>query len=77
MQEWVSEPSLAGVREALGLAGLPAEERRLWQAFWADVAAARTKDLKAPEPPASQPARTEKEFSPGAAHVCPQRGTGK
>jgi hypothetical protein len=45
------------VRDAAGLAELPAEERRLWQALWADVVAARTKDVKAQEPPASQPAR--------------------
>jgi hypothetical protein len=51
------EPGLAGVRDARGLAGLPSEERRLWQAFWDDFAAARTRDLKAQEPPASQPAR--------------------
>jgi hypothetical protein len=57
MQEWLREPSLAGVRDARGLAGLPAEERRLWQAFWDDVAAAQTRDLKGQEPPPSQPAR--------------------
>jgi serine/threonine protein kinase/Flp pilus assembly protein TadD len=41
MQEWLSEPKLAGVRDAPGLTKLPAEERRQWQAFWADVTAAR------------------------------------
>jgi len=61
MHEWGSEPSLAGVRDAPGLAGLPAVERRRWQAFWADVAAARTKGPKAQEPPASRsPRRPEK-----------------
>jgi tetratricopeptide (TPR) repeat protein/serine/threonine protein kinase len=43
MQQWLSEPSLAGVRDAIGLAKLPAEERSLWQAFWADVTALRTR----------------------------------
>jgi hypothetical protein len=57
MKEWLSEASVACVRDAAGLAELPAEERRLWQALWADVVAARTKDVKAQEPPASQPAR--------------------
>jgi tetratricopeptide (TPR) repeat protein len=57
MKEWLSEASVAGVRDAAGLAELPAEERRLWQAFWANVVAARTKDVKAQEPPARQPAR--------------------
>jgi serine/threonine protein kinase/Flp pilus assembly protein TadD len=46
MQEWQSDRSLAGVRDAPGLAALPAEERRLWQAFWADVAATRGKGRK-------------------------------
>jgi hypothetical protein len=55
MQAWRSDRSLAGVRDAPGLAGLPAEERRRWQAFWADVAAARTKGRPAPKPPASRP----------------------
>jgi tetratricopeptide (TPR) repeat protein/tRNA A-37 threonylcarbamoyl transferase component Bud32 len=41
MKEWLSEPSLAGVRDAAGLAALPADERSRWQALWADVAAAR------------------------------------
>jgi hypothetical protein len=78
MQDWLSQPSLAGVRDAPGLAGLPTEERSMWQSFWADVAATRTKDLQVPEPPASQPARRpEKKTTPGAAHVGPKRGTGK
>jgi len=55
MQQWQSEPSLAGVRDAPGLAGLPAEERSLWQAFWADVTAARTRAGEAQKQPARQP----------------------
>jgi serine/threonine protein kinase/tetratricopeptide (TPR) repeat protein len=43
MQQWLSEPSLAGVRDQSGLAELPAEERSLWQAFWADVTTLRTR----------------------------------
>jgi tetratricopeptide (TPR) repeat protein len=43
MQAWLREPGLVGVRDAAGLASLPAGERRRWQAFWADVAAVRTK----------------------------------
>jgi hypothetical protein len=57
MREWLREPGLAGVRDTPGLAGLAIEERRLWQAFWADVAAAQTRGLSAPEPPPSQPAK--------------------
>jgi serine/threonine-protein kinase len=44
MQAWLSDPGLAGVRDAPGLAALPAGERRTWQAFWADVKTIRTKD---------------------------------
>jgi serine/threonine-protein kinase len=55
MQEWLSEPSLAGVRDAPGLAELPAEERSLWQAFWADVRALRTRAGEAPKPPRDRP----------------------
>jgi serine/threonine protein kinase/Tfp pilus assembly protein PilF len=43
MQAWLRDASLSGVRDAPNLAGLPAGERREWQAFWAEVAAARTK----------------------------------
>jgi tetratricopeptide (TPR) repeat protein len=40
MQAWLSEPSLAAVRDVAGLAGLSAAERRRWQTFWAEVRAA-------------------------------------
>jgi tetratricopeptide (TPR) repeat protein len=50
MQQWLNEPSLAAVRDQSALAGLPAEERPLWQAFWADVAAARTRAAAAQKP---------------------------
>jgi tetratricopeptide (TPR) repeat protein/serine/threonine protein kinase len=55
MQQWRSEPSLAGVRDAPALAALPAEERSRWQAFWADVAAARTRAGEAQKPAEKQP----------------------
>jgi tetratricopeptide (TPR) repeat protein len=55
MQQWLSEPSLAGLREAAALAELPAEERSLWQAFWAEVAALRMRAGEARKPPRSQP----------------------
>jgi len=55
MQKWLSEPSLVPVRDKPGLAELPAEERSLWQAFWADVTAARTRARQAQQQPASQP----------------------
>jgi serine/threonine protein kinase/tetratricopeptide (TPR) repeat protein len=55
MHQWLSEPGLRGVREAPGLAGLPAGERRLWQAFWADVAAVRADGRPAQKPPARRP----------------------
>jgi serine/threonine protein kinase/Tfp pilus assembly protein PilF len=48
IQEWLDDRILAGMRDAPGLSELPAEERRLWQAFWADVAAARTKGHQPP-----------------------------
>jgi tetratricopeptide (TPR) repeat protein len=55
MQEWLSDGNLAGVRDAPALRGLPAEERLLWQAFWADVAAVQTWAREAQEPPTSRP----------------------
>jgi tetratricopeptide (TPR) repeat protein len=55
MQQWLGEPGLAGVREAAGLAELPAEERSLWQAFWADIAALRTRADEARKQPESNP----------------------
>jgi hypothetical protein len=33
------DPDLAGVRDEAALAKLPEEERKAWQALWADVAA--------------------------------------
>jgi hypothetical protein len=47
----VDEPARAGVRAAPGLSDLPAEERLPWQTLWDDVAAARTKDPRAPGRP--------------------------
>jgi serine/threonine-protein kinase len=41
MQEWLSEPNLAGVRDPPGLAELPAKERHQWQALWVEVTTAR------------------------------------
>jgi serine/threonine-protein kinase len=35
---WQRHPHLAGVRDPAALARLPAEERRAWEQFWADVA---------------------------------------
>jgi tetratricopeptide (TPR) repeat protein len=56
MQQWLSEPSLADVRDPSGLTELPAEERSLWQAFWADVTALRMRAGPARKQPESQPA---------------------
>jgi tetratricopeptide (TPR) repeat protein/serine/threonine protein kinase len=50
MQQWLSEPRLAGVRDKSGLAEVPAEERSRWQALWADVAALRTRAGAAQKP---------------------------
>jgi len=55
IQQWLNEPSLAGVRDPSGLVGLPAEERSLWQAFWAEVTAVRTRASEPQKPAASQP----------------------
>jgi serine/threonine-protein kinase len=38
MRFWQRHPHLAGVRDPAALAKLPAEERRAWEQFWADVA---------------------------------------
>jgi hypothetical protein len=57
MHQWLNEPGLAGVRDTPALTQLPAEERRRWQAFWADVAAVRTKGRKAQQPSTNQPPR--------------------
>jgi len=43
-QAYLNESGPPAVRDAPGLAGLPAEERRLRQALWADVAAAGPRD---------------------------------
>jgi serine/threonine-protein kinase len=53
LQQWLSDPTLASLRDAAGLAKLPAEERSLWQAFWADVTALRTKAAAAQKQPGS------------------------
>jgi serine/threonine-protein kinase len=39
VRAWQREEDLAGVRDEPALAQLPLEERRAWQALWADVAA--------------------------------------
>jgi hypothetical protein len=38
MQNWQSDPDLAGVRDRAGLARLPNEERKQWERLWSDVA---------------------------------------
>jgi hypothetical protein len=40
LRNWQTGPDLAGVRDAAGLAALPAAERAAWEKLWADVAAA-------------------------------------
>src|SRR5262249_37421034 len=37
LEHWQACDDLAGVREARALAAFPADERRAWQALWADV----------------------------------------
>src|SRR5207237_4414283 len=39
LSEWQSDPDLAGVRDPVELAKLPAAEREQWRRLWADVAA--------------------------------------
>jgi serine/threonine-protein kinase len=39
MVDWQTEAALSGVRDAAGLARLPAPERQEWEQFWRDVAA--------------------------------------
>jgi tetratricopeptide (TPR) repeat protein/tRNA A-37 threonylcarbamoyl transferase component Bud32 len=39
LRHWQANPDLGGVRHPWSLMRLPAEERRPWQALWADVAA--------------------------------------
>jgi tetratricopeptide (TPR) repeat protein len=41
---WQTEKALAGVRDRAALAKLPAEERKEWERFWADVTAALAAD---------------------------------
>ena len=41
---WLSDPALAGVRDPVALAKLPAAERELWQQLWTDVAASLAAD---------------------------------
>jgi len=55
MQQWLSDLFLAGVRDQTGLAGLPAEERARWQAFWADVTTLRTRAGEVQKPTQKQP----------------------
>jgi tetratricopeptide (TPR) repeat protein/tRNA A-37 threonylcarbamoyl transferase component Bud32 len=40
LRRWQTDPDLAGVRDAAGLAALPADEQDAWRQFWADVAGA-------------------------------------
>jgi len=37
LTQWLTEPDLAGVREADALRDLPADERAAWAALWTDV----------------------------------------
>jgi hypothetical protein len=43
MQRWLGDLHLAGVRDEVELARLPAEERQGWAKFWAEVEALRKK----------------------------------
>jgi tetratricopeptide (TPR) repeat protein/tRNA A-37 threonylcarbamoyl transferase component Bud32 len=46
LRYWQETPDLAGVRDAAGLAALPADEQDAWRKFWADVAAALAPERK-------------------------------
>jgi Flp pilus assembly protein TadD len=46
LRHWQTDPDLAGVRDAAGLAALPDDEREAWRQFWAEVAAAVGPDKK-------------------------------
>jgi tetratricopeptide (TPR) repeat protein len=39
LQHWQTDPDLADVREDAALGGLPSDEQKHWQRFWADVSA--------------------------------------
>jgi hypothetical protein len=39
LRHWQADPDLAGVRDAVALAGLPLAERAAWQRLWADMQA--------------------------------------
>ena len=43
LEYWKADPDLAGVRDSDALAKLPENERKSWQALWADVDAALKK----------------------------------
>ncbi len=44
VRSWLNNEDLAGVRDEHALAGLPADERRDWQALWAKAAALAARD---------------------------------
>ncbi len=39
LRRWNDNPNLAGVRDEANLKKLPEQERKAWQALWAEVAA--------------------------------------
>jgi hypothetical protein len=39
LRHWRNDPDLAGVRDEVGLAKLPEDERSAWKALWAEVEA--------------------------------------
>jgi hypothetical protein len=47
--DWQKESALAGIRDAAALDKLPADERKQWQALWADVDSLRAAPLVHPQ----------------------------
>ncbi|MFO0952088.1 MAG: hypothetical protein U0835_13260 [Isosphaeraceae bacterium] len=43
LDQWTTDPDLAGVRDADALDKLPEAEKQAWRAFWAEVAALRAR----------------------------------
>jgi hypothetical protein len=50
MNRWMREPNLAGIRDDLWLAKLPAGEREQWRKFWSDVRSLRDRTALAKKP---------------------------
>jgi hypothetical protein len=52
LSQWGGDPDLGSVRDPRRRAGLPEEERKAWEEFWAEVGVARKSATLLPGPPA-------------------------